>query len=102
MYTCVRMGCGWNERKNRINERRHKLCFETAQLVFEDQFAVTAEDYMDGRGELRYQTLGLVEGSLLFVAHVYRFVDGEESPWIISARKAVKYEETIYWSHRED
>jgi hypothetical protein len=76
------------------------LSFEIARLVFDDPFAVTAEDYIDERGEVRYQTLGLVEGLLLFVAHVYRVINGEEKPWIISARKAVSHEENIYWSNR--
>jgi uncharacterized DUF497 family protein len=94
------VGSEWDERKNRINKRRHKLSFEIARLVFNDPAAVTAEDYIDGNGEMRYQTLGLVEGLLLFVAHVVRVIDGEEKPWIISARKAVSHEENIYWSNR--
>jgi uncharacterized protein len=90
----------WGDRKNRINQRRRHLSFETAQLVFEDPFAVTAEDYIDDNGEMRYQTLGLVDGLLIFVAHVLRIVDDEATPWIVSARKAVKNEEEIYWSSR--
>lgn len=87
----------WDERKNRINKRKHKVSFETAQLVFYDPFAVTAEDYIDDNEETRYQTLGLVQGVLILVAHVFR----NERPWIISARKAVKHEEEIYWSYRK-
>lgn len=90
------MICRWDERKNRINRRKHGLSFEAAQLVFDDPFAVTAEDFLDANGEMRYQTIGLVEQKLLFVAHVYRM----ESPWIISARKVVKHEEQIYWAQR--
>jgi uncharacterized protein len=90
----------WDDRKNRINQKRHRLSFEAAQLVFEDPFSVTAEDYIDDNGEMRYQTLGLVDGLLIFVAHVHRMVDGEATPWIVSARKAVKNEEEIYWSSR--
>lgn len=90
----------WDEAKNASNERDHGISFETARLVFDDEFAVTAEDYLDGNGEMRYHTIGLIEGFPIFVAHVYRVLDGEETPWIISARKAVKYEETIYWSNQ--
>jgi len=90
----------WDDRKNRINQERRHLSFETAQLVFEDPFAVTAEDYIDDNGEMRDQTLGLVGELLIFVAHVQRIVHDEETPWIISARKAVKNEEEIYWSGR--
>lgn len=90
----------WDDRKNTINQKRHHLSFETAQLVFEDPFAVTAEDHIDDNGEMRFQTLGLVDGLLIFVAHVQRMVDDEETAWIISARKAVRNEEKIYWSNR--
>lgn len=95
------MARGWDEAKNRANKRRHKLSFETASLVFDDPFAVTTEDYIDDNGEMRYQTIGLV-GLLVTVGHVYRVSEGEERPWIITARKAVKYEEEVYWSHRQD
>lgn len=61
---------------------------------------MTAEDYNDDNGEMRYQTLGLVDGLLIFVAHVQRMVDDEATPWIVSARKAVKNEEETYWSSR--
>jgi len=49
---------------------------------------------------MRYQTLGLIEGVVIFVAHVYRVIDGDEEPSLIMARKAVNYEEKYYWSHR--
>jgi uncharacterized protein len=90
----------WDERKNRINKRKHGVSFELAYLVFDDPDAVTAEDHVDDNGELRYQTVGLVAGLLLFVAHVYRVINGEEMPWLISARKAVHHEEKIYWSQQ--
>lgn len=91
----------WDEAKNKTNVRRHKLSFETAGLVFGDPFAITVEDYIDDNGEMRYQTLGLVEGVLINVGHVFRVIEGEEQPWIITARKAVKYEEKIYSAHRK-
>lgn len=87
----------WDERKNRINKRRHKLSFETALRVFDDPFAVTTEDYVDDNGEMRYQTIGLVHDALITVGHVYRVFEGLENPWIITARKAVKYEQEVYW-----
>lgn len=95
------MARDWDEQKNKLNKRHHKLSFETARLVFQDPFAVTAEDYIDENGKMRYQTIGLVGGLLLFVAHVYRIIDGQERPWLIPARKAVKYEEKIYWSNQQ-
>jgi uncharacterized DUF497 family protein len=56
------MPCAWDERKNQVNQRRHRLSFEIAQEVFNDPFVFTTEDYIDDNGEMRYQTLGLIEG----------------------------------------
>jgi uncharacterized DUF497 family protein len=61
---------------------------------------MTVEDYVDDNGEMRYQTIGWI-GVLITVGHVYRVIDGDELPWIITARKAVKYEEEVYWSQRQ-
>ncbi len=79
----------WDETKNAGNQRDHGISFETARLVFDDEFAV-----------MRITRLASSKNFPIFVAHVYRLLDGEETPWIISARKAVKYEETIYWSNQ--
>jgi len=35
----------WEERKNAINRRRHRLSFETASLVFDDPFAASRLDH---------------------------------------------------------
>src|SRR6185312_3995528 len=91
-------GFAWDEGKNRINKKRHKLTFEVARLVFEDPFALTAEVYVDENGEPRYQTLGLVNGLLVIIDDVYRLSDGEEKPWNIRERKAVRYAEQISWT----
>jgi len=69
----------WDERKSEINRRRHKLGFETALLVFDDPFAVTAEDYIDDTPRCD-QTFDIVAGLPIFVAYVYRVIDGEEKP----------------------
>jgi hypothetical protein len=49
---------------------------------------------------MRYQTLGLIGDVLVVVAHVYRVIDGDEEPWLIMARKAIKNEETYYFRRR--
>lgn len=90
----------WDEAKNARNQRDHGISFETAWPVFGDPFSITTEDYIDDNGEMRYQTIGLIQGVLVTVAHVIRVIDGVESPWVIMARKAVKYEEDVYNSNR--
>jgi len=96
------MHCEWDERKNRINRRKHGVSFEEAATALDDPFAVTAQDHQDQTGEIRYLTIGVSSGALrlLLVAHVYRSDSGEQIIRIISARKATKHEEQIYRSHR--
>lgn len=96
------MRCEWDERKNRIDRRKHGISFEWAATALDDPFAVTAQDYQDETGEIRYLSIGASRGALrlLLVAHVYRTGSGEQIIRIISARKVTKYEEQIYWAHR--
>jgi len=47
----------WDERKNRANQAKHGLSFETAALVFEDPNAISVLDRVV-EGEERWRTLG--------------------------------------------
>jgi hypothetical protein len=86
----------WDEAKDRRNRSKHKVSFETARLVFEDPFAMSVQDRIV-RGEERWQTLGLVGGSVvLLVAHTYLDEGDEEIIRVISARKATARERKIY------
>ena len=86
----------WDETKNTSNRQKHRVSFETAQLVFDDPFHVSRQDRTEN-GEQRWQTIGLVHGVLLLlVAHTYTEADGAETIRIISARKADKAERRIY------
>ena len=59
----------WDEAKNRKNQKKHDISFETASLVFEDPLRISIQDrHTDG--EERWQTIGKVKGVLmLLVAH---------------------------------
>ena len=86
----------WDERKNRANQRKHRISFETAALVFDDPYHVSAQDREVG-GELRWQTIGTVKGiQILMVAHTISESDDEKLVRIISARKATPQERSIY------
>ena len=90
----------WDENKNRSNTRKHGVSFEIAARVFADPFAVSEQDRIEG-GELRWQTLGMVEGYvLLLVAHTVREEDEEggivEIVRIVSARRATRQERHRY------
>jgi uncharacterized DUF497 family protein len=84
----------WDERKNRLNQGKHHLSFETAVLVFDDPFHISVQDREAG-GEERWQTIGMVNGvHVLLVAHTL-----DEEPEVIRilwARKATRRERKIY------
>jgi uncharacterized protein len=86
----------WDERKNRENQRKHGISFETASLVFDDPYQVSIQD-REVEGELRWQTIGTVKGiQILLVAHTVSEADDEGVVRIISARKATPQERSIY------
>jgi uncharacterized DUF497 family protein len=86
----------WDEAKNQSNLLKHGLSFETARLVFDDPYHLSRQDRIEN-GELRWQTLGLVEGVvLLLVAHTWHDHEDGEHIRIISARRATKLERKIY------
>ncbi len=88
----------WDSRKAATNQRVHGISFETAREVFEDPHQIAADNYfIAGDGEQRYQVIGMTHSLvLLLVAFVDRSEPGSEIIHIISARKAVSYEESIY------
>lgn len=93
----------WDEAKDRLNRKNHKISFETAVRVFDDPFHLSEQDRVED-GEERWQTLGQVGGvTLLLVAHTTTEGDpgeGEGEPVevirIISARKAERHERRRY------
>ena len=85
----------WDEEKNRKNKAKHKLSFETAQLVFSDPLQVNIQDRHE-EGEERWQTIGCVFGVVLIVVpHTWHVGESEEMR-IISARKADAHERKRY------
>jgi uncharacterized protein len=86
----------WDAKKAKQNERDHHISFETAKEVFSDPNQVVAENYLVG-DEQRYQIIGMTKDLvLLLVVFVDRSNPEVEIFHIISARKAVQYEEDIY------
>jgi uncharacterized DUF497 family protein len=86
----------WDDAKNRSNQAKHGLSFETAVLVFDDPHQLSVQDRYEGTEE-RWQTLGLVGGLVvILVAHTWREQDDVEIIRIISARKATQQERMRY------
>ncbi|MFM1798461.1 MAG: hypothetical protein RLZZ117_739 [Cyanobacteriota bacterium] len=62
----------WDEDKNRLNQKRHGVSFERAQLAFSDPHLVIIRDLAHERGEKRFFCLGLVDGIVLIVRFSFR------------------------------
>ncbi len=82
----------WDQRKQRINLRKHGIDFVDAAKIFEGEIVVIPDDRID-YGEMRYIALGLLLNQLILVAYTER----GESVRLISARKATKNEENYYF-----
>ena len=89
----------WDERKDRVNQRKHGISFAEARTVFYDENAREYADPDHSAGGERFILLG-VSGRLrvLVVCHCYR--ESESVIRIISARRAQRNEEEAYWSKR--
>ena len=85
----------WDENKNNINKKKHKISFEEAKSVFYDSNALLISDPEHSYDEERFILLGLSKNlNLLVVCHCYRC--SETVIRIISARKATKNETKQY------
>ncbi|MET3105578.1 uncharacterized DUF497 family protein [Oxalobacteraceae bacterium GrIS 2.11] len=87
----------WDPNKNRLNQSKHGISFETASMVFDDPFHLTRADHTEN-GERRWQTMGSPDGTvILLVVHTEaRSESGDEAIRIISARRATRVERKIY------
>jgi hypothetical protein len=86
----------WDENKNAINKKKHKISFEEAQTVFYDEAALLIDDPEHSQEEERFIIMGLSQkANLLVVCHCYRA--SETVIRIISARKATKNESKYYY-----
>ncbi|MBE6785052.1 MAG: BrnT family toxin [Ruminococcaceae bacterium] len=86
----------WDENKNSINKRKHKISFEEAQGVFYDPDSLLINDPEHSQEEERFIILGLsLKANLLIVCHYYR--ESESVIRIISARKVTRTETEQYY-----
>ena len=83
----------WDLDKDRINQRKHKISFSTAKLVFHDENALIFPDFDHSITEERKIAIGRVR-DILFVCYTIRH---EDTIRIISARRATKREEELYY-----
>ncbi len=81
----------WSEAKRSANLHKHGLDFVDAPGVFEG-LTYTYEDDRFAYHELRFVTLGLLEGVVVSIVHT----ENEDEIRIISFRKATRREAVIY------
>jgi uncharacterized protein len=87
----------WDEKKRLINIEKHGIDFIDVPAIFELDIVTVIDERFD-YGEIRYQTLGLLKSHVILVVHT----ESETVIRIISARKATKYEEKIYFNQIAD
>jgi uncharacterized DUF497 family protein len=79
----------WDKNKAESNLKKHRVSFEEAETIFEDDFTVTIVDDAHSFDEKRFITIGeSLAGRLLIVSHTF----DKEIIRIISARKPTRVE----------
>ena len=84
----------WDEAKRRTNITKHGLDFADAVDVFAG-VTCTFEDNRFDYGEQRFITLGLLQGTVVVMAHT----ETSRETRIISMRKATRHEQTLYFEN---
>ena len=91
------MNIEWDEKKNQLNIKKHRVSFELAAYVFTDPLRKECYDAKHSKfGEDRMIVIGLAKKRLLFIC----FTEPDtETVRIISARKADKHERRYYYGN---
>ncbi len=101
MYVYGIIDFEWDDAKSESNLLKHGVGFEEASTVFYDPHALFVPDEDHSYDEERFVIVGLSAAArALTVCHCYRSVN--ELIRIISARKATKNEEAVYWRRRHE
>lgn len=83
----------WDPEKDRINQEKHRISFQTAILVFEDRSMWTEPDPYPY--EERWRTIGIAAGTLTIVIYTWPYSE-QEPGRIISARRVTNRERRLY------
>jgi uncharacterized DUF497 family protein len=83
----------WDEAKRRANLRRHGFDFQRVEEVFADDTAFTILVDRFTYGEMRFLTVGVLDGRVVAIAHT----ETDEVTRVISVRKASRHEKEIYY-----
>jgi hypothetical protein len=87
----------YDEKKNRQNLAKHGIDFETAEIVFDDPYALSVTDPVHDEEERTIALGEIAPGVVVFVVHTsFAAKDGEEVIRFISARAATSRERKSY------
>ena len=86
----------WDEEKNRINLKKHGIDFNDAVRAWHDPDRLDFFDEEHNSEEIRWIFLGAVAGVVLFVVETE---PDENTVRIISARRALKSEQEVYYAN---
>lgn len=62
----------WDLNKDRLNQKKHKISFLTAQYAFLDTNRIIAKDLKHSAEEIRYFCIGEIEEEIATVRFTYR------------------------------
>ena len=85
----------WDDEKNKINQIKHHISFQTAVKVFDDEHHIIIPDDEHSIYEERYVAIGKVK-NIVFVVYTER----HEAKRIISARLATDKERKAYYVNK--
>ena len=88
----------WEENKNLANLKKHGVDFNDAARAWYDPDRLDFFDEEHSLEETRWIFLGAVAGVVLYVVETE---PDENTVRIISARKALKHEQEVYYANRE-
>jgi uncharacterized DUF497 family protein len=87
----------WDENKRIANLNRHGIDFAEVHEVFDFDRYLFPDERFD-YGEIRYISIGLLLGEVVVITHT----ETDELIRIISARKAERHEQEIYFKSIRD
>ena len=88
----------WDEKKAEKNKKKHGIDFEEAKSVFNDPKIKIKYDETNSKEEERFQAIGYSTKSRCLFVVFCEYEDGRKNTIrIISARRAEKFEEKIYF-----
>lgn len=88
----------WDPKKAEANIAKHRVSFEEAATVLNDENSLTIFDYAHSQDEDRYIDLGVAKnGNILVIVYTER----EDNIRIVSPRKANKEERRFYEKKRK-